>query len=129
MMKKKRKQVSKCTLVQPRKRHLISRSTSIEIYLFAMKFHDETRMPLMAKSTGKKSPYVFGSQYIVFSTPLPAAISKPTGPFRLSVHPGMGSYRIGTIIDGRMITAGIFAICSTTTASDRHLVNAYVFGK
>lgn len=61
-------------------------------------------------------------------TPLPAPINSPVGPFILSVQPGIGSYRIGITIEGRNIIAGNLSICSTTRASDKHLVKAYVFG-
>lgn len=69
-----------------------------------------------------------GLQYIERKTPLPAPINKPVGPLILSVHPGIGSYRIGITIDGLIITAGISLICSTTSASANDFVNAYVFG-
>lgn len=35
------------------------------------------------------------SQSILRSTPFPPAMSKPTGPFKLSTHPGSGSLRLG----------------------------------
>lgn len=46
-------------------------------------------------STGKKSAYPSELQYIVRITPFPAPISKPAGPFILSVQPGIGSFHTG----------------------------------
>jgi hypothetical protein len=47
-------------------------------------------------STGRKSACLSLLQYIVRMTPFPAPIRSPIGPFILSVHPGNGSFHIGT---------------------------------
>ena len=46
-------------------------------------------------STEMRLAIACSSTSILRNTPLPAAINKPTGPFKLSTHPGIGSFRLG----------------------------------
>lgn len=50
---------------------------------------------LATMSTETKLAIADSSTNMVRTTPLPAAINKPTGPFRLSTHPGIGSFKLG----------------------------------
>ncbi len=54
--------------------------------------------PFMAISTGTTSALYSGLHNMVRMTPLPAPIIIPTGPFRLSTHPGSGSCQLGMTI-------------------------------
>lgn len=47
-------------------------------------------------STGMICAWTFGLPSIDLSTPFPPATRTPTGPFRLSTHPGIGSLNEGT---------------------------------
>lgn len=49
-------------------------------------------MRLMAMSTGMRSATFSLWHMRVLNTPLPAPASIPVGPFRLSTHPGIGSF-------------------------------------
>ena len=58
-------------------------------------FQAATSKPLATMSTAIKLAIALSSTNIERHTPLPAAISKPTGPFMLSTQPGMGSFKLG----------------------------------
>merc|ERR1719361_2242701 len=53
----------------------------------------------------------------------------PVGPFKLSTHPGNGSFHEAVTIDGRMITIGKSVAISDNTFSAHTLVKMYVLGK
>ena len=53
----------------------------------------------------------------------------PVGPFRLSTHPGIGSFHEATTIEGRIIAIGKSDALSAITFSAMAFVNVYVLGK
>ena len=68
------------------------------------------------------------SQWDMVKSPLPAARKMPTGPFGLSIHPGMGSSRVGPTTDGRTMATGRPAARFSIRDSVRAFVKMYVFG-
>lgn len=55
-------------------------------------FHAQTVIAFMAASTRVKSAIAFGSASVVLTRPLQTPNTKPTGPLKLSIHPGTGSF-------------------------------------
>jgi len=46
-------------------------------------------------STGIQSAVAFGSANAVWENPLQPPTMRPTGPLKLSIHPGNGSVQVG----------------------------------
>lgn len=64
-------------------------------------------IPLMAMSTGITSAWLSASTIIDLRTPFPEATNTPTGPFKESTQPGVGSFRDGMTMEGLAITNGM----------------------
>lgn len=68
-------------------------------YFSVAVFQEAAINPLQTVSTGFKSAKYSGSANIVLMTPLPAPISSPVGPFKLSTQPGNGSSHAGITVE------------------------------
>lgn len=64
------------------------------ILLLRPSIHGMAIMALLTMSTGIVSPFLDGSTHIARRTPFPVATATPTGPFILSTHPAIGSFRL-----------------------------------
>lgn len=93
------------------------------VSLVIARFHAATIMALIVTSTGVKSAMLSGLQYMVLVIPIPHPTKIPTGPLKLSIQPGKGSFMVEMTIDGRKQTTGSMVLWSLIICSLRCFVN------
>lgn len=72
--------------------HKLCNCTNEFSFLFSAQTQAIKALQIM--STGTKSPILSGSQFIECKTPFPVVTAIPTAPFKLSIQPGIGSFKL-----------------------------------
>mmetsp|Transcript_10312 Transcript_10312/g.31042 ORF Transcript_10312/g.31042 Transcript_10312/m.31042 type:complete len:288 (-) Transcript_10312:75-938(-) len=91
--------------------------------------HPATTRKLATVSTGTMSTFLSLAPGTIRAIPEPAAVIKPDGPAKVSVHPTTGSRHVDVTIDGRTTQTGIPSTCPCRiTSSAQFLVKVYVLG-
>jgi len=66
---------------------------------------------------------------MVCNKPIALPVIIPIAPYKLLIHPGIGSFDVDVTIEGRMMQVGISVLYCRTVSSATAFVNVYVLGQ